>query len=131
MLLGSATWPLANPLNGSADRFRLEQADHRPCVHDVLRIEGSLDAAHRGDAAGVSVFLQKMPLEPADAMLGAERASEHCGSVVEVERQAAFDKSRELDPIGALGSQHIVVQIAVAQMTVDGKFEVGVIVPYL
>ncbi len=64
MLLGSGTCQLANPLNGSADRFILEWADHRPCVHDVRRIEGSLDAAHRGDAAGASVFLQKMPLEP-------------------------------------------------------------------
>src|SRR6266436_6701191 len=131
MLLGSGTWPLANPLNGSADGFRFERADYRPCVHDVRRIEGSLDAAHRGNAAGVAVFLQKMPFETADAMLRAERAPERRGRVVQPERQAAFDKSRELDPIGTPGSQHIVVQIAVAHVTVDGKLEVGAIVPHL
>src|SRR5882757_4890529 len=124
MLLGSGTCTLANPLNGSADRFRFERADDRSRVHDVRRIEGSLDAAHCGDAAGISILLQKMPLEPADAMLRAERASELRGGVIELERKAAFDMSRELDPIGFLGNQHIVVQIAVAQMTVDGKCKV-------
>src|ERR1700676_4276968 len=109
MSLESGTCRVANLVNGSVD-IRFVRADYRPCVHDVRRIEGGLDAAHRGNAAGVSVFLQEMPLEPADAMLRAERAPERCGGVVQQERQASFDVPCELDAISALRNQNVVVQ---------------------
>src|ERR1700692_546984 len=77
--------------HGSAHSFRFERAYYCPCVHDVRRIEGSLDAAHRGDTAGVSVFLQEMSLETTDAMLCTERTPERRSRVVQPERQTAFD----------------------------------------
>src|SRR5262245_54397670 len=131
MSLKFGTCRAAALLNRSTDGFRFERADDRPCIHDARRIERNLDAAHRSDAAGVSIFLQEMPLEPADAMLRTERAPERGGRVIKLERKAAFDKPREFDAIGTAGDQNIVMQIAVTYVAVDGKLEVGAIVLHL
>src|SRR5688572_33488349 len=85
--------------DGSRGRLLPQRANHRAGVHDVRWIKGGLDTAHRSDAAHVAVPLQKMLLEPADAVLRAKRAAERSGRVVELQRQAAFDPVGELYPV--------------------------------
>ena len=75
-------------------------------------------AAMRPD---VAVPLQKMLLEPADAVLRAKRAAERRGRVVELQRQAAFDPFGELYPVDVGRHQHVVMQIAIADVSIDGQ----------
>ena len=119
------------PLEGSRDRILAQRANHRSGVHDVRWINGGLDTAHRSDAAHVAVPLQKMLLEPADAVLRAKRATERRGRVVELQRQAAFDPLGKLYPVDVGRHQHVVMQIAIADVSIDGQLEIRVIRPYL
>ena len=66
-----------------------------------------------------------------DAVLRAKRAAERRGRVVELQRQAAFDPVGELYPVGVGRHQHVVMQIAIADVSIDGQLKVRVIRPYL
>ena len=90
--------------DGSRGRLLPQRGNHRAGVHDVRWIKGGLDSAHRSDAADVTILLQKMLLEPADAVLRAKRAAERRGRVVELQRQAAFDPLGEIYPVDVGGT---------------------------
>lgn len=68
--------------SGSSWRKNFPQrTNDRAVVHDVSWIKGGLETAHRSDAAGIAILLQKMLLEPTDAVLSDEHAAEHRGRV--------------------------------------------------
>jgi hypothetical protein len=71
-------------------------------------------------------WFKKMLLEPTDAVLRAKRAAERCGRVVELQRQAAFDPLGELYPIDFGRHQHVIMQIAIADVSIDGQLEIRV-----
>ena len=69
----------SSPTDGSRGILLSQWANDRAGVHDVRRIKGGLDPAHRRDASEIAVSLQKVLLESTDAVLRAERAAERRG----------------------------------------------------
>ena len=66
-----------------------------------------------------------MLLEPTDTVLRAKRAAEGCGRVIEFQRQAALDPIGELYPVDVGRHQHVVMQIAIANVSIDGQLEIA------
>src|SRR5262249_47879940 len=58
--------------HGSRGRLLPRRANDCASVHDIRRIKRGLDTTHRSDAADIAVPLQKMLLEPTDAVLCAK-----------------------------------------------------------
>ena len=100
----------------------------RPRVHDALRIQRGFYVADRVEPGVAAVESQVAPFQPADAVFGADRAIELASRVVNrVAHQVDhFRLCMEEGALGnAIGREHVVVDVAVADVAVAVNPEPG------
>src|SRR6056297_612824 len=98
---------------------------HLPRVHQPLRIQRRLDGAHGLQRLRVLISRQLALLELAYAVLGAEAASQLRGQVVDALGQVRAVLTLERLGVFAGRRQQVVVEVAVADVAVDGVAALG------
>src|SRR5690554_3882361 len=111
-----ASWEeTASPFDLRAGASRLERED-LPRVHDVVRVERALDAAHHRDRALARLLAQELDLVQPDAVLARARATHRHRQANDLGIEAlAFG---DLAGIIGIDEQHA-VEVAVADMADD------------
>ncbi len=100
----------------------IRRAQHRARVENPARVEGALDGPHQLERCWITISFKIGHLEPADAMLGCDRAAKSMNQIMNGTFDL-FSKRLVIVPSSTRWWKDIVVQIAVTQMTkgVDSK----------
>src|SRR6185312_8053964 len=91
---------------------------HLPRIHDVQRIERGLDLVHQRHLDGILVTRQHVALQLADAVLGADRSSDHMHAVVHQRVHVVLAREQFLFR-PAFAGRDVVMKIPVAEVSED------------